>query len=113
MGKGEAHLMKEPSINLDRLYYAVAMAESGNCSTEWHKAKANCTSIMTWKSGKRELRKFKNEEEGKAYFKWLWKEHYGNKFPTMKEATRFTGDDRSAQWLENVKKYFNQPYENQ
>lgn len=61
---------------------------------------------MSWKGGKRHLRPFKSLEENKQYFKWLWKNHYGNRFPTMKEAKRYTGNDRSAAWLENVRRYY-------
>jgi hypothetical protein len=49
----------EPELDLDKLWYAVSLHESGlpgkhyPCATEWHKKANNCTSIMTWPNGKR------------------------------------------------------------
>ena len=63
---------------------------------------------MSWLGGKRHLKQFSSLEANKTEFKWLWKNHYGNKFPTMKEANRYTGSDRSAAWLENVRAAYNE-----
>lgn len=94
------------ALNYDKFYEAVAKAESGNCSTKWHKAAKNCVSIMAWTKGKRHLRQFSSIAESKSYFVKLWKTRYGNKFPTLKEAKKYTGNDKAAIWLSIVKKHY-------
>ncbi len=95
------------AVNLDNLYHAVAIAESGNCSTAWHIAAHNCVSIMSWAGGTRHLKKFVSIAANKDAFKKLWVEGYGGKFPTLALAARYTGNDKAYGWLATVKKVYN------
>jgi hypothetical protein len=95
-------------LDLDRLYLAVAYAESGNCGTPWHRKANNCVSIMAWKNGKRYLRPYKSVEASIQAFKSLWRDSY-KVFPTMKEAIVWTGNDRSSSWLANVTHFYTIP----
>jgi len=92
-------------VDYDRLYYAVSMAESGNCASAQHKKNNNCVSIMTWTGGKRHLQKFESIEANKAAFTKLWSEHY-KAFPTMALAKKYTGGDSAGTWLNAVKTYY-------
>lgn len=95
------------SVDLDKLYHAVAVAESGNCSTAWHKKANNCVSIMSWKGGKRHLRSFSSIDDSKAYFKQLWVRAYGNRLPTLKDAIKYTGNDKAYGWRNTVISVYN------
>jgi len=90
------------SIDYNRLYYAVAIAESGNCRTAWHSKANNCVSIMSWTGGHRHLKKFKSIRESKTAFINLWKKVY-RKFPDLELAKKYTGNDRPRTWLQTVK----------
>ncbi len=93
---------EETQLDLDKLYHAVSIAESGGCSTAWHQAAKNCVSIMTWSGGKRHLKSFQSYEANKQAFKDLWSKHY-KKFPDIALATRYTGADHASDWLRIVK----------
>ena len=97
-----AAVSQKTDLDLDRLYHAVSIAESGGCATAWHKAARNCVSVMSWSGGKRHLKQFSSYEEGKQAFKDLWAKHY-KKFPDLNLATRYTGADHAADWLRIVK----------
>lgn len=62
---------------------------------------------MTWKNGKRELKQYPSIEANKQAFKSLWKRLYGNRFPTMADAIRYSGNDNAEAWLKNVVYYLN------
>jgi hypothetical protein len=102
-------LSQKTGIDLEKLAAAVAMAESGTplgindrCGTLWHTTARNCWSLMSWTGGKRHLQKFKSLAEGKTAFKALWMRSYGGGLPTMKEAVKYSGNDRPRQWLQTV-----------
>jgi len=106
--KQEVKTSYNKPIDLEKLYHAVAVAESGNCSTAWHQKAKNCVSIMTWEGGYRHLKTFPSIEASKRAFKELWKNHYGNKFPGYAEAKKYTGNDNPANWLSTVIQKYNQ-----
>lgn len=95
------------NVNLDKLYHAVAIAESGNCSTSWHRAAHNCVSIMSWTGGSRHLRKFASIADSKAYWKQLWVSAYGGGLPTLAEAIKYSGNDKAYGWLHTVLSVYN------
>lgn len=62
---------------------------------------------MQWdKQGNRSPRYFKNHEEGFKEFKKIWAKSYG-RFPDMKLAVKWTGNDNASTWLKNVTTYYN------
>lgn len=101
------HRPDAPVLVLDKLYHAVAVAESNNCSTAWHKSTNNCVSIMSWTGGTRHLKQFKSIDDNRKAFKELWVRSYGNRLPTIKEAAKYTGNDNAGSWLGNVLKTYN------
>jgi len=95
------------TFDLDRFAVAVSHAETGWC-TKWAAiSHLNCFWLMQWdKQWRRSLKKFKSHEESFIAFKKLWKEKYGNKFPTMYAVKKYTWDDRSANWYRIVSSYY-------
>ncbi len=94
-------------VDFDKLYHAVAVAESGNCSTSWHTKTNNCVSIMSWSGGKRHLKKFSSIADNKQAFKSLWVRSYGGGLPTLAIATKYTGNDKAYGWLHTVLSVYN------
>ena len=93
-------------VDLDKLYLAVAYAESGNCKTAWHQKANNCISIMSWAGGRRHLRSFASRNDAKNYFKKLWVRSYGGRLPTLKDAIKYTGNDKAKAWHKNVMTFY-------
>ena len=62
---------------------------------------------MSWVGGKRHLQKFASMAAGKEAFKSLWVRGYGGRFPTLKDAIKYTGNDKAYGWLATVKKAYN------
>jgi len=104
--KEESAQPEVKAIDYDKLYNAVAVAESGNCSTSWHKAAKNCVSIMSWSGGKRHLKQFSSIDDSKTAFKQLWILKYGDHLPTLQDAIKYTGNDKAYGWLQTVNKWY-------
>jgi hypothetical protein len=61
---------------------------------------------MTWdKNGKRSFKRYEKIEDSYTDFKRIWSSFYGG-FPTLKQAKRYSGNDRSEIWLYNVKFFY-------
>lgn len=90
-------------LDLDKLAYAVAVAETGNCTKGSGVSKKNCFGIMEWPNGKRQLKTYNSTEESYADFKRIWSEKYGGGFPTYYMAQKWTGNHNPDVWLSNVK----------
>ena len=103
---GNTHIRKSQHVDLNKLYLAVAYAESGNCKTAWHKKANNCVSIMSWTGGKRHLRSFASINDSKNYFKQLWLRRYGDRLPTKQDAIKYTGNDKAKAWHKNVMTFY-------
>jgi hypothetical protein len=95
---------KIQGLDLDKLYRAVSVAESGIDGTPWHKAANNPVSILTWDSRGRHLKQFSSIAENKAAFKSLWVRVYGNRLPNISLAKKYTGDENAVAWLATVQK---------
>jgi len=94
------------ALDLDKLAYAVAMAETKDCTTGTGKYN-NCHGIMAWDAqGNRYPRRFNSKEESYEYFKKLWVKNYGG-FPTISQAVSYVGNDSPGTWLYNVTYYYN------
>jgi hypothetical protein len=79
------------------------MAETNDCSKGYGKTHNNCHGILS----KRKPIAFKNKKASYDYFKNLWtiSPHY-QRFPTMKEAKKYTGNDSAKTWLIAVEQYY-------
>ena len=95
----------EASFDLDKLAYAVAMAETQNCTTGCGISKNNCFGIMTWDRGFRECKAFDTPEDSYADFKRIWSSYYSGGYPTWNDHLKWVGYD-SPNWRANVHHYF-------
>jgi hypothetical protein len=93
-------------FDLDKLAHAVAVAETGNCTTGMALTRNNCHGIMAWKNGRRYGRSFKTMGESFAAFKDLWTRLYGGRFPTMADARKYAGPTDASNWLANVTRVY-------
>lgn len=87
------------TLDLDKLAYAVAVAETGNCTRGVGITHNNCHGIKS--NGK--FIYFLSKSSSYHSFKLNWIKHYNGVFPTLREAKKWTGDDRPESWLNNVK----------
>lgn len=90
-----------------KLCIAIAGHETAFCSNEHIGPRLynNCTSIMSWRNGKRYIRKFATKTDSIKACAKLWNDHYGG-MPTMKQAIRYSGNDKAADWLKNVTYFY-------
>ena len=93
------------SYDLDRLAYAVSVAETGNCTTGSAISKNNCFGIMQWDAqGNRSVKAYASHDDSFADFKRIWSSFYGA-YPTHENglAKKWTGNQGEATiWLQNV-----------
>lgn len=102
--------------DLDKLSQAVAVAETGGCTDGTALNRRNCHGIMGWKYVDRPCgggvpgickqlvrfpRYFKSFDASHAEFKRIWAKSY-KAFPDIALANKYTGKDRTANWLRNV-----------
>lgn len=94
------------TLDLDKLAHAIAHSETGDCTKGAGVSRNNCFGVMTYASGKRELKAYKTKEESYADFKRIWAAYY-KVFPTNALAKKWTGNDNPKQWLENTTYHYN------
>lgn len=90
------------NIDLDKLAYAVSIAETSGCMKGSALSHHNCFGIMIWPKGIRELKTYNTDGESFQDFKDLWLRKYGDRFPTPADAERYSGGE-GIEWLSNVK----------
>jgi hypothetical protein len=99
------------SYDIDKLAYAVAMAETKDCTLGAGRYN-NCFGIMHWPNGKRTLRRFESKEASYAAFKELWLRKYRD-YPNQYLAKCWVNGCKSTEipydWIRNVNHYYNQP----
>lgn len=93
-------------FDIDRFAYAVAMAETGNC-TVWNSAERNnCFGIMQWdKYWNRWYKSYETKEDSYKDFKRIWSSYYWE-YPTRAMAIKYTWNDRVDTWLDNVMYFY-------
>lgn len=91
----------EGAVDIDKLAYAVAVAETSNCTAGTALSRNNCHGIMQWNNGKRSPRTFASHEESFEAFKELWLSKYCNCFPTVELARKYSGGTGHT-WLKRV-----------
>ena len=90
-----------PQLNIDKLAYCVAIAETGDCTAGMGVTKNNCFGIMTWPNGRRTGKWYESKEASYEDFKRIWSTYYIG-FPTYYMADKWTGGDRIQTWLNTV-----------
>jgi hypothetical protein len=104
-------LSVEKSV-LDRVAYAVAMAETKNCTLGYGKQYNNCFGIKSGntapcsKVGRNRMCIYDKPEESYEAFKKIWVKWYGGGLPTREAAARWTGNDSPRTWINNVNFYY-------
>jgi hypothetical protein len=92
---------KTKNVDIDRLSYAVAVAETSNCTKGTGVSKRNCHGIFECKNGKCGPKTFANTAQSHIAFKQLWLKAYGDHFPTLSDAKRYSGGPGDT-WLYRV-----------
>lgn len=101
------------NFDIDRLAYAVAMAETKNGTLGYGKTHNNAFGIKKGNTvpcqtvGARKMCKFDSIEDSYAAFKKIWSKWYGG-FPTKRSAAIWTGNDNPDSWLRIVTHYYYQ-----
>jgi len=106
-GKAEFCLTKPQALqakNVDirKLAYAVAVAETKDCTTGMGVSKNNCHGIFGCVEGKCGPREFASKEDSYLEFQRLWLEKYGDRFPTLADAKKYTYSPGKT-WLKTVR----------
>ena len=103
----------QQGFDIDKLAYAVAMAETKNCKLGYGKTHSNCFGIKKGRTvpcktvGFRRMCVFDTQEESYAAFKIIWGKWYGG-FPNRAKAATWTGNDNPNNWLRIVSHYYYQ-----
>lgn len=92
----------EEGFSLDCLAYAIAVAETENCTTGMGVSKNNCFGIMIWPNGVRTGKWYANKEASYEDFKDIWSNKYSGQFPSWQEAITWTGNSNPSVWYNNV-----------
>lgn len=103
MGK----LTRCTKVDIRKLARAVAMAETENCTTGVGKSKNNCHGIFACTAQGCAPRTFASPEESYAAFETMWLRKYGNRFPTLADAQRYTGS-AATEWYATVRHVYNE-----
>lgn len=95
-----------PGVDIKKLARAVAVAETQNCTTGVGATHNNCFGIKGRDGGVYAFREFASPEESYAAFEGIWLNGYGDRFPTIEDARRWTASD-GEQWLGIVATVYN------
>lgn len=102
----------ETAFDLDKLAYAVAMAETHNCTKGYGITYKNCFGIKNGntapcpKIGRNNMCIYDDPQQSYEAFKAIWVRWYGE-YPTIEDARRWTGGN-GVNWLKNISFYYNQ-----
>lgn len=94
------------AFDISKLAYAVAMAETKDCTTGMGVTKLNCFGIMEWPNGVRQGKTYNTKDEAYGDFRRIWESFYGG-YPTYQQAVKWTGNDHPDNWLKIVSFYYN------
>ncbi len=87
-----------PGVDIKKLARAVAVAETQNCTTGVGATRNNCFGIKGVEDGVYQFRTFATPEASYEEFERIWLRAYGDRFPTIADARRWTASD-GQQWL--------------
>lgn len=92
-------------LDMDKLAYAVSVAESSACRSPVAQRLNNCHGIMR----KGQYVEFANTAESYAAFKYTWNKSY-KRFPDRALAAKYSSESAADTWLCNVRRvYFRFP----
>lgn len=100
-------------FDIDKLARAVAQWETTNCTKGIGPKYKNCFGIKNGsispcnKKASGGMCIYNHPSESYIAFKKIWKVGYGNKFPTLAMAKKWSGNDNAPGWIENVTKFYN------
>jgi hypothetical protein len=89
-------------VDIKKLAYAVAMAETEDCRTGTGKSKNNCHGIFECINGICRPKTYASKEESYREFEQIWLKNYGDHFPTLADAQRYV-DSPATEWYATVK----------
>jgi len=101
-------------VDLDRLSRAVARHETSSCTKGYGKEYNNCHGIKNGRTapcpkvGRNSMCIYKTREDSYKAFKKIWAVVYEGNIPTLKEARRYSGNDKAHNWLKNVLNFYAQ-----
>jgi hypothetical protein len=104
--------MERTIIDIDKLAYAVSMAETHNCTKGYGLSVNNCFGIKNGSIApcENQLKDrtciYEKPEESYIAFKKIWTKGYGGRFPTIEDANAWVGKSGRYKWLENVSYYY-------
>ncbi|MFA6039432.1 MAG: hypothetical protein WCV62_05390 [Candidatus Peribacteraceae bacterium] len=101
LGKKDYCPVEGVNVDIRRLAFAVALAETENCKTGTGKSKNNCHGIMQCKGGRCGPRTFDSPEDSYREFERIWIKNYGDRFPTREDAKRYV-DSEAIDWYKTV-----------
>jgi hypothetical protein len=93
--------LEAKNVDIDALAYAVAVAETSNCTTGTALSRNNCFGIKQCKAGKCNMKVYATKEDSFNDFKYLWINKYGDHFPTLSDAAKYSGGPGDT-WLNRV-----------
>lgn len=95
-------IREKGSTPLDKLAYAVAMHETKDCTLGWGLLYNNCMGVKKYRGGKLQPARYDSKTDAYIDFKNIWNRLYGSEIPTMKDAIKWSGNDRAEDWHKNV-----------
>lgn len=104
-----AGIPEAKNVDIKKLSYAVAVAETSNCTAGSGLSRNNCHGIFGIVDGEWKLRTFKTTAESHLAFQKLWLTKYGDRFPTVEDARRYSAGDGYS-WLSRVTIAYNRPH---
>lgn len=110
----ELEAMPDVKSGLDKVAYAVAMAETHNCTKGYGLEYNNCFGIKNGntapctKIGRNKMCIYEHPKQSYEAFKKIWVKWYGGGLPTWNGAVAWTGNKNPSAWIKNVNHYYNQ-----
>lgn len=93
-------------LDIDKLAYAVSVAESSACTSPVALRQNNCHGLTL----RGELQTFENTEQSFAAFKYTWNKSY-KRFPDRQLAAKYSSEGAADRWLCHVRRiYYDFPF---
>jgi len=96
-----------PGVDLRKLAHAVAVAETSGCTAGVGVSKNNCHGITECSASGCRFKTFATTEESYVAFERIWLNGYGNRFPTIEDAIRYTDNPEPHRWYNVVTTIYN------
>lgn len=95
-------LMQEPRpLDIDKLAYAVSVAESSACSSPIALRTNNCHGLTLHG----EIQEFESTKQSYEAFKYTWRKSY-KRFPDRTLAAKYSSEGAADTWLCNVRRIY-------